>query len=147
MDACRAAADRGLLILLQVTGSCCLPSCEAAATNTNHWAHLISSCPVKTFASRTSYPTCARPYMSCTAGILLFPLSRAEDNRPDRAGRAGVSQPVREAVSYRGLFTAGWFGVREKHCSRLGNLRSFTSKRTDCQSQLMPVSRKRDPVL
>ena len=22
-------------------------------------------------------------------------------------------------VSYRGLFTAGWFGVREKHCSRL----------------------------
>ena len=30
-----------------------------------------------------------------------------------------VSQPVREAVSYRGLFTIGWFGVREKHCSRL----------------------------
>ena len=28
-------------------------------------------------------------------------------------------QPVREAVSYRGLFTAGWFGVREKHCSWL----------------------------
>jgi len=28
-------------------------------------------------------------------------------------------QPVREAVSYRGLFTAGWFGVREKNCSRL----------------------------
>ena len=28
-------------------------------------------------------------------------------------------QPVREAVSYRGLFTAGWFGVREKHCFRL----------------------------
>jgi len=28
-------------------------------------------------------------------------------------------QPVREAVSYHGLFTAGWFGVREKHCSRL----------------------------
>ena len=28
-------------------------------------------------------------------------------------------QPVREAVSYRGLFTAGWFSVREKHCSRL----------------------------
>ena len=22
-------------------------------------------------------------------------------------------------VSYRGLFTAGWFGVREKHCFRL----------------------------
>ena len=28
-------------------------------------------------------------------------------------------QPDREAVSYRGLFTAGWFGVREKHCFRL----------------------------
>ena len=28
-------------------------------------------------------------------------------------------QPVREVVSYRGLFTAGWFGVREKHCSWL----------------------------
>jgi len=28
-------------------------------------------------------------------------------------------QPDREAVSYRGLFTAGWFGVREKHCSWL----------------------------
>ena len=26
-------------------------------------------------------------------------------------------QPVREAVSYRGLFTVGWFGVREKYCS------------------------------
>ena len=34
--------------------------------------------------------------------------------------KVGISmQPVREAVSYRGLFTAGWFGVREKHCSRL----------------------------
>ena len=29
------------------------------------------------------------------------------------------TQPVREAVSYRGLFTAGWFGVKEKHCFRL----------------------------
>ena len=28
-------------------------------------------------------------------------------------------QAVREAVSCRRLFTAGWFGVREKHCSRL----------------------------
>jgi len=25
-------------------------------------------------------------------------------------------QPAREAVSYRGLFSVGWFGVREKHC-------------------------------
>ena len=31
----------------------------------------------------------------------------------------GILQPVREAVSYRGLFTVGWFGVREKYCSRL----------------------------
>jgi len=29
------------------------------------------------------------------------------------------TQPVREAVSYRVLFTAGWFGVREKHYSQL----------------------------
>ena len=28
-------------------------------------------------------------------------------------------QPVREVVNDRGLFTAGWFGVREKHCSWL----------------------------
>jgi len=28
-------------------------------------------------------------------------------------------QHVREAVSYRGLFTVGWFSVREKHCSWL----------------------------
>ena len=28
-------------------------------------------------------------------------------------------QLVREAVNDRGLFTAGWFGVREKHCSWL----------------------------
>ena len=31
----------------------------------------------------------------------------------------GNTQPVRETVSYRRLFTAGWFGVREKHCSQL----------------------------
>ena len=30
-----------------------------------------------------------------------------------------VIQPVREAVSYRGLFTVGWFSVREKHYFRL----------------------------
>ena len=30
-----------------------------------------------------------------------------------------ASQPVREAVNDRGLFTVGWFGVREKHRSRL----------------------------
>ena len=38
-------------------------------------------------------------------------LSNSDFNKND--------QPVREAVSYRGLFTAGWFGVREKHCFRL----------------------------
>jgi hypothetical protein len=27
------------------------------------------------------------------------------------------SDPVRQAVNDRGLFTAGWFGVREKYCS------------------------------
>ena len=26
---------------------------------------------------------------------------------------------ISAACSYRGLFTAGWFGVREKHCSQL----------------------------
>ena len=31
----------------------------------------------------------------------------------------GIIQPVREAVSYHGLFTAGWFGVREKYYFRL----------------------------
>ena len=30
-----------------------------------------------------------------------------------------ASQPVREAINDRGLFTVGWFGVREKHRSRL----------------------------
>ena len=35
------------------------------------------------------------------------------------AGTESYLQPVREAVNDRGLFTAGWFGEREKHCSRL----------------------------
>ena len=30
-----------------------------------------------------------------------------------------IIQPVREPVNDRGLFTVGWFGVREKHCSWL----------------------------
>ena len=42
------------------------------------------------------------------------------------------NQPVREAVSYRGLFTAGWFGVRKKTLFPAENLRSFTNKRTGC---------------
>ena len=36
-----------------------------------------------------------------------------------RAEEKKRSRHVRKAVSYRGLFTAGWFGVREKHCFRL----------------------------
>ena len=28
-------------------------------------------------------------------------------------------QPVRFVVNDRGLFTAGWFGMREKYCSSL----------------------------
>ena len=32
---------------------------------------------------------------------------------------SSILQPLREAVSYRGLFIAGWFGVREKHYSWL----------------------------
>ena len=30
-----------------------------------------------------------------------------------------IYRPVREAVSYRGLFTIDWFGVREKHYFQL----------------------------
>ena len=33
-----------------------------------------------------------------------------------RLSSRGDNQPVREAVNDRELFTAGWFGVREKHC-------------------------------
>ena len=35
------------------------------------------------------------------------------------AAECNYIQSVREAVSYRRLFTADWFGVREKHCFRL----------------------------
>ena len=37
------------------------------------------------------------------------------------SGRSDAPGPTAcsEAVSYRGLFTADWFGMREKHCSRL----------------------------
>ena len=54
------------------------------------------------------------------------PLSKSQNQRTeysyinaDLSWQPISHQPVREAVSYRGLFTAGWFGVREKHCSRL----------------------------
>ena len=46
-------------------------------------------------------------------------------------------QPVREAVSYRGLFTAGWFGVREKYYSRLEIYdRLRASEQADMQQSL-----------
>ena len=42
--------------------------------------------------------------------------------------------PVREAISYRGLFTAGWFGVREKHCFRLEIFdRLRANEQAECQ--------------
>ena len=44
--------------------------------------------------------------------------ARGNPNNGDRGRRRGLSA-CSEAVSYRGLFTAGWFGVREKHCSQL----------------------------
>ena len=55
-------------------------------------------------------------------------------------------QPVREAVSYRGLFTVVWSGVTEKHCSRLeiyDRLRAseqaaeFWKKRRRCYFQML----------
>ena len=58
-------------------------------------------------ATLCTYRTRTRDWLSSTR------ISRAEQ------GLAGLKQPVRETVSYRGLFTAGWFGVREKQCSRL----------------------------
>ena len=39
--------------------------------------------------------------------------------RCSRSWHITLYQPIREAVSYRELFTVDWFGVREKHCSRL----------------------------
>jgi len=47
------------------------------------------------------------------------------------------NQHVREAVSYRGLFTAGWFGVREKHCSRL---EIYDRLRANEQAKFVPGS-------
>jgi len=52
---------------------------------------------------------------SLTRGRDLGKIPLANEEIATKQGK----QPVREAVSYRGLFTAVWFGVREKHCSRL----------------------------
>ena len=52
----------------------------------------------------------------CTKGVVDFTIFYVSYLIPsDKQSKT----PKREAVSYRGLFTAGWFGVREKHCSRL----------------------------
>ena len=54
---------------------------------------------------------------------MLFPVQknmfRIKKSKKEGFNRDDSNQPVREAVSYRGLFTAGWFSVREKHYSRL----------------------------
>ena len=56
--------------------------------------------------------------------INKIPTTRRQTPIDHRLGRLlnctleDIYEPVREAVSYRGLFTASWFGVREKHCSR-----------------------------
>jgi len=67
--------------------------------------------------------------VTCTAQVSLTTVNqdhlewvRACSRLPDPARgiyHSNCHQSVREAISYRGLFTAGWFGVREKHCSRL----------------------------
>ena len=53
--------------------------------------------------------------------VVCFPeRAQAQPSRnPTKVIYPKITQPVREAVSYRGLFTAGWFDVREKHYSRL----------------------------
>ena len=53
-----------------------------------------------------------------------------------------IMQPVREAVSYRGLFTADWFGVREKHYSQLKIYdRLRASEQPDVPLQQLPRPR------
>ena len=37
-------------------------------------------------------------------------------DQEDQATGGQVQQVHLQSVRYRGLFTAGWFGVREKHC-------------------------------
>ena len=48
--------------------------------------------------------------ISCKYGVVLQRLVRQAKN---------AYQPVRFVVNDRGLFTAGWFGVREKYYSSL----------------------------
>ena len=58
--------------------------------------------------------------ISFDAKLVIAPLvSIVIFTRPLHTPSLSYMQPVRGAVSYRGLFTADWFGVREKHCSQL----------------------------
>ncbi|PUZ74841.1 hypothetical protein GQ55_1G098000 [Panicum hallii var. hallii] len=73
-------AEAGLLALPAPPGGCrCLPS----RINTNDWALLV---PSGLLPRGQATHTCACPPMHvfCTAGVALFPRSRAEDNRPGR---------------------------------------------------------------
>ena len=57
-------------------------------------------------------------------------------------------EPVRETVSYRGLFTAGWFDVREKHYSRLeiyDRLRASEQAACSLKLKFDLCSRKNNP--
>ena len=57
----------------------------------------------------------------CLRMNLAFALEAAVEDEPTVCWPSfgDHQQPVRETVSYRGLFTVDWFDVREKHCSRL----------------------------
>ena len=63
---------------------------------------------------RTLPPSCAHQ----TNWRYLHARGRNSSSSPLHQCQTAM-QPVREAVNDRGLFTAGWFGVREKHCSWL----------------------------
>ncbi|XP_066386343.1 uncharacterized protein [Miscanthus floridulus] len=70
-------------------------------------------------------------HTTAACGSLSWPMALVRLLDPHHCGRSvpvrsysavrlhRQPEPAREAVSYRGLFTAGWFGVREKHRSRL----------------------------
>ena len=58
--------------------------------------------------------------LGCPPGSLqAYDLDPGPDGYAFPTMRVADLQPVREAASYRGLFTAGWVGVREKHYSQL----------------------------
>jgi len=56
------------------------------------------------------------------------------------------SQPVREAVSYRGLFTVDWFGVREKYYFWLKIYdRLRASEQAECCARWTAQARQHQP--